>query len=120
MVKYKKGNIVKGCITGMAPYGAFVSLDEYYDGLIHISEISNKFVSNIEEIFNVGDTIYAIVLEVDDDLFKVKLSIKNIDYKVDGKRVRKPIKENGLGFQLLDDNIGSFIALKINEIDKNE
>ena len=39
MSKYKIGNVVKGTVTGIETYGAFVSLDEYDSGLIHISEI---------------------------------------------------------------------------------
>ena len=118
-MEYKKGDIVKGCVTGMTPYGVFVSLDEYYNGLIHISEISEKFIKDINDFVTVGDTIYARVLETNEELYKVKLSIKNIDYKVDGKRLRKPIKERGLGFKLLADNLQRFIDDKINEINKN-
>ena len=44
MKKYKYGEIVTGYVTGIEKYGVFVSLDEYYSGLIHISEISEKYV----------------------------------------------------------------------------
>ena len=47
MSKYENGKIVVGCVTGIENYGIFVSLDEYYSGLIHISEVSNKFVKDI-------------------------------------------------------------------------
>ena len=46
MNQYKKGEIVTGCVTGIEKYGIFVSLDDYYSGLIHISEISSFFVKN--------------------------------------------------------------------------
>ena len=46
MNQYKKGEIVTGCVTGIEKYGIFVSLDDYYSGLIHISEISDFFVKN--------------------------------------------------------------------------
>ena len=39
MTKYKKGKVIKGVVSGIESYGAFVTLDEYYTGLIHISEI---------------------------------------------------------------------------------
>lgn len=118
MSLYKKGIIVKGCVTGIEPYGVFVNLDEYYNGLIHISEVSDGFVKNINDFVNIGDTIFARVIDIDEELYKVKLSIKNIDYKVDGKRVRKPIKETGLGFKLLADNLNKWIAEKVDEINK--
>ena len=44
MLKYDKGKIVTGQVTGIEKYGIFVSLDEFYSGLIHISEISDGFV----------------------------------------------------------------------------
>lgn len=44
MTKFKKGEIIKGTVTGIEKYGIFVNLDNYYTGLIHISEISNFFV----------------------------------------------------------------------------
>ena len=52
MIPYKKGQIIKGTITGIEKYGAFVSLDEYYTGLIHISEISHGFVRDINDFVN--------------------------------------------------------------------
>ena len=100
MTKYKKGKIVKGTITGIEDYGAFVSLDEYYSGLIHISEISHAFVKNIEDFVKIGDIIYVEVLDVDEDLCRLKLSIKNINYKRSNIR-RKKIRETSLGFRTL-------------------
>lgn len=89
MTKYKKGKIVKGTITGIEDYGAFVSLDEYYSGLIHISEISHGFVKNIEDFLKIGDIIYVEVLEVDEELSQLKLSIKNINYRRNSNFRRK-------------------------------
>ncbi len=114
MNKYKKGEIIKGCVTGIQEYGAFVGLDEYYSGLIHISEISDNFVSNIHNFLNIGDTIYVKVLEVDDENCKVKLSIKDIDYKV--RRKNNSIKESKSGFKPLEDILPNWINSKINEI----
>ena len=82
MSKYEEGKIVVGCVTGIENYGIFVSLNEYYSGLIHISEITDGFVSNINYFVKIGETIKVRVLEVDDDSFQVKLSIKNLDYRI--------------------------------------
>ena len=68
-------------VTGIESYGIFVSLDEYYSGLIHISEISDDYVRNINNYVKIGETIKVRVLEVDDDTFQLKLSIKNLDYR---------------------------------------
>ncbi len=76
MTKYKKGKIVKATVSGIESYGIFVTLDEYYSGLIHISEISNGFVKNIHDYVNVGQDIYVEILDVDDKLNHLKLALK--------------------------------------------
>ena len=45
MEKFKPGDIIKGQVTGITPYGVFVSLEDDYTGLVHISEVSDKFVT---------------------------------------------------------------------------
>ena len=79
MSKYRKGNIVKATVTGIESYGVFVSFDEYYTGLIHISEISNNFVKDITDYVNIGDVISVKILEIDDEEGHLKLSIKDIE-----------------------------------------
>lgn len=101
MTIYKKGKIIKGTITGIESYGAFVSLDDYYSGLIHISEISHNFVKSITDFVNVGDTILVEILDVDEEQNQLKLSIKNINYKKDRSGKKKKIRETSLGFKTL-------------------
>ena len=79
MSKYKVGSIVTGSVTGIEKYGVFINLDDYYSGLIHISEISHNFVKNINDFVDLGEIIRVKVIEVDEDLFHVKLSIKDIN-----------------------------------------
>ena len=105
MTKYKKGRIIRGTVTGIESYGVFVSCDEYYSGLIHISEISYGYVKKITDYVNVGDVIYVEILEVDESLGQLKLSIKNIDYKCNRGVRRKRIQETSLGFSTLAYNL---------------
>lgn len=98
--KYKKGSIVKGCVTGIEKYGIFVNLDNYYSGLIHISEISDSFVRNVEDYVTIGETIYVQIIDMNENDSHVKLSIKNIDYRINKHRKVK-IKEVGSGFECL-------------------
>ena len=100
MTKYEKGKIVKGTVTCIEPYGAFMSFGEFYTGLIHISEISHEFVSNINDFINVGDRIYVEILDVDNIEGHLKVSIKNIQYKI-GKPRKKKIIETKTGFKTL-------------------
>lgn len=112
------GNIVKGQITGVTPYGVFVSLEDDYSGLVHISEVSDKFVKDLPKLFNIGDIINVKILEIDEDKREVKLSIKKIDYKVEESLSRIP--ETGSGFGLLEKNLGKWTVSKLKEITKNK
>ena len=112
------GNIVKGQITGVTPYGVFVSLEDDYSGLVHISEVSDKFVKDLPMLFNIGDIINVKILEIDEDKREVKLSIKKIDYKVEESLSRIP--ETGSGYGLLEKNLGKWTASKLKEITKKQ
>ena len=79
MEKYKKGDIVKGTITGIEKYGAFIKIDEEYSGLIHISEISEFFVKDINDYVTLGETIKVQIIEIDEKNKQLKISIKNIN-----------------------------------------
>ena len=110
MEKYKENEIVEGLVTGIEQYGIFVSLDEYYSGLIHISEISDGFVKDINNFVNIGETIKVRVLESDDDSFHVKLSIKNLNYRINRNKTK--IVETGSGFEVLKNSLPGWINEK--------
>ncbi len=114
MSKFVKDEVVEGCVTGIEKYGIFVTLDEYYSGLIHISEISDGFVRDINKVANIGETIKVRVLESDDDTFHVKLSIKNLDYRQHKKRLTE-IEETEHGFSTLKDKLVDWINDKEKE-----
>lgn len=107
---YSKGKIVKGVVSGIEPYGIFVNFDEYYSGLIHISEISNGFVRNPNRFVEIGETIYVEIIDVNKDECHLKLSIKNIQYKVGKTHKRVKIKETTLGFKTLECKLPFWIA----------
>ena len=111
MGKYSKNEIVEGHVTGIEDYGIFIGLDEYYSGLIHISEISEDYVRNISNYVNIGETIKVRVLESNDETCHVKLSIKDINYRIN-KRQNSKIQETGSGFKILKDNLQKWINNK--------
>jgi len=115
MEKYEKGKIIKGQVTGIEKYGIFVSLDEFYSGLIHISEISDGFVKNINDYVSVGETIRAKIVEVDEENYHVKLSIKNMNYKFK-KRNNNPLIETTMGFKPLEDRLDNWISDKLEKM----
>ena len=81
MPDVKKGDSVKGKVTGIENYGIFLLMEDGYTGLIHISEISEKFVRNVADYVQVDDEIFAKVIEVDHENKRYKLTIKNYDYR---------------------------------------
>lgn len=115
MKKYKTGEIVTGCVTGIEKYGIFVSLDDYYNGLIHISEISDNFVRNIHDYVKIGETINAKVLEENDKEHHVKLSIKGIEYR-ESKIPKVKIIETPSGFTNLQNKLNYWINSKIESL----
>ena len=116
MSKYKKNDIVKCCVTGLTDYGVFVKIDEEYSGLIHISEISNKFVSNIERLFIEGDNFEAKVLEIDEVKKQIKLTIKG---QKSNLKLINGLEEKGSGFAPLKENLDKWVKERLNELEKN-
>ncbi|MCI6266432.1 MAG: S1 RNA-binding domain-containing protein [Erysipelotrichaceae bacterium] len=118
MSNIKEKDIIRVKITGIQKYGAFASMEDDYNGLIHISEISYGYVKNIHDFMNVGDQIYAEVLNVDENCKQIKLSIKDIDYKKDGVKLKR-MAETKNGFAPLHDHLETWINDKIKEITDN-
>ncbi len=120
MTKYKEGKIVDGVVTGIESYGIFVSLDEFYSGLIHISEISSGFVKNIHDYVNIGDTICVEIIGVNEDECHLNLSIKNINYKKNKFKKRKKIKETNTGFKTLAYKLPIWLDESLKNFEKNQ
>ena len=118
MSKIKKRRIIRGTVSGIESYGAFVSCDDYYTGLIHISEISHGFVKDITDFVKVGDLIFVEILDVDEELGHLKLSIKNIEYKNRVVLKRKKINETSLGFKTLEYKLPFWIDEALNNVQK--
>lgn len=69
------GEIIEGKVTGITKFGVFVSLPNGKSGMVHISEVANTYVNDINDILKIGDDVKAKVLSISDD-GKVSLSIK--------------------------------------------
>ena len=73
---YKVGDIVKGKVSKVTAFGAFIELSNKIDGLIHISQISKDHVERVKDMLNIGDDVEARVIKVDNDERRIGLSIK--------------------------------------------
>jgi len=78
--KYSAGLKVKGKIVNILPYGVFVELEKGIEGLIHVSEVSwTKRISNLKEMFAIGDMVETQVLNVDKESRRISLSLKQLE-----------------------------------------
>jgi uncharacterized protein len=76
MKDLKPGMKLTGTVRNVIDFGAFVDIGVHQDGLVHISEISNKFIKHPSEVLSVGDVVDVVVLEVDEKKKRIALSIK--------------------------------------------
>ena len=72
----KEGMVLTGTVRNVIDFGAFVDIGVKHDGLVHISEMSDKFVKNPSEIVSVGDVVKVKVIKIDKERQKVGLSMK--------------------------------------------
>lgn len=109
------GSVVKGVVTGIQSYGIFVKLENGYTGLIHISEITDKFVSDVNKFANVDENVYAEIKSIDDKNKKCILSVKGLNYRMD---IPTKIHETVRGFTPLKQHLPMWIEQKLKEIEE--
>jgi len=83
-LKYTPGSVVTGKVTNITDFGIFVEIEEGIEGLVHISELSQKRVKSTSELFAVGDTVSAVVKSMDVKSRKIGLSIKEFESSSNG------------------------------------
>ena len=72
----KEGMVLEGTVSNVAQFGAFVDLGVHQDGLVHVSQLSNKFVTDAREVVKTGDIVKVKVLEVDLSRQRISLTMK--------------------------------------------
>ncbi len=77
--KYPPGTIIEGKVRNLANYGAFIEIEPGIDGLLHVSDISwTKKVAHPNEVFQKGESVKCVVIEVDQDKQRVGLGLKQL------------------------------------------
>ena len=74
----KEGQLLTGTVRNITDFGAFVDIGVKHDGLVHLSELSDKFIKTPSDVVAIGDVVQVKVIEIDREKQKVKLSMKNI------------------------------------------
>jgi len=75
------GSVTKGNVTKITAFGAFVELDNGMEGLVHVTELSDKALGKVEDVVSVGDEVSAIITKVDPEHKKISLSIKDFMFE---------------------------------------
>jgi len=81
--KYKIGDLIKGKVSKITTFGAFIALEGDIDGLVHISQISEDRVDKIKDVLKIGQEIEARVIKVDKAERRIGLSLKAANYSAE-------------------------------------
>jgi small subunit ribosomal protein S1 len=109
--KYAPGSVVNGKITNFTDFGIFVEIEEGIEGLVHISEISQKRVKTSSELYAMGDTVSAVIKSIDPKSKKIRLSIKDAE---------APAPSSSNHYLKNKENLGSNLAQALAEVKINQ
>ena len=74
----KPGMVLTGTVRNVIDFGVFVDIGVHQDGLVHISQVCNKFIKHPSEAVAVGDVVKVVVLDVDEKKYRISLSMKQV------------------------------------------
>lgn len=117
MNTFKIGDIIEVKVTGLEQYGIFVKVNDEYNGLIHISEIDNNYIKDINDYAYIGETIYANIININEETKHLSLSIKNMNY-TNNKDENRKVKESISGFLPLYNKLDIWINESLEEMKK--
>jgi len=118
---YKIGDLVKGKITKITAFGAFIELSNKIDGLIHISQISEDHVKRVKDVLTLGDEVEARVIKIDRDERRIGLSVKAAKQnyseealKAAGEEVAAALGNIKVGEMLDEDSLSALDSVEFN------
>ena len=120
-MKYQVGQLVIGKVYNVKPYALFMTFDDGVTGLLHISEISDSFIRDIEKYGSVGDEIKVKILSIDKDNGFLRVSYKQVPQEemysnhVNQRRLPQTSEEE---FLPLKEKLDSWIKEAYEKIDK--
>ena len=73
-----KGMVLSGIITNITNFGVFVDIGVHQDGLVHISQVSNQYITNLTDVVKLHDHVQVKVLDIDQQRKRISLTMKDI------------------------------------------
>lgn len=123
-MSYKIGDIVTGRVTGIQPYGAFITLEDNTQGLIHVSEIQSGYTKNIAEKLALHQEIRAKIIDIDDYSKKISLSLRVLEkYPVNPpfhKKKYSTNKNKKIGFQTIENSLDEWIKVALEDLTNHD
>ena len=120
MQKYYPGSVVSGTVVGIKAYGAFISLEDDISGLLHISEITDSFVSDVNKYVQIGQVLKVKILDIDFDTRHAKLSLKAVKNVKNRKRYN--LSEENFNaykeFRILKEQLPRFMKETMSRMEK--
>ncbi|MEJ7768144.1 MAG: S1 RNA-binding domain-containing protein, partial [Chitinophagaceae bacterium] len=116
----KAGMTIPGLVTNITKFGAFVDIGVKQDGLVHISQLSNNYVSDPNEVVKLQQTVMVTITEVDVTRKRIALTMKENDKKADAPQIIKknpPIKNARSVHLKKEEPVNSF-QVKLDELKK--
>jgi len=93
--KYIPGQIIKGTVTKLTNFGAFIELEPNLEGLLHISELADHKIEKPQDIINLGEEVEVKILRVDTDARKIGLSLRRVQWAAEEQAAEAELAEPG-------------------------
>lgn len=121
-MKIEKGQIVQGTVTGIKPYGAFISLDDGSVGLAFIEDLSVVRIKSPEERVKIGQKVKCMIKSIDEQTGKINLSYKDClgTWEENAKKFKEGMTVRGIVRDAEKNNNGIFVELTPNLVGMTE
>ncbi len=103
---FQEGAVYPGKVVRMEPFGAFVNLAQEVDGLVHISQISDKRITKPEEVLTIGQSVQAKIIKIDRAGRKISLSLSQVAQDQNKQELEQYLNSQGDG--AITQNLGQF------------
>lgn len=119
-MNYQVGDTVIGKVTGVKPYALFLSFEGGIKGLLHISELSDAYIRDIEKYGSVGDEIKVQILSIDQSNSFLRVSVKRIpedeQYSTHVNESRIYLSDNEKDFSVLEEKLPTWIEETLKKV----
>jgi predicted RNA-binding protein with RPS1 domain len=123
-MKYEIGQVVLGTVTNVKPYALFMEFEDGVTGLLHISEISDSFIRDIEKFGTKGDQMKVVIVSIDENNGFLRVSYKRVPkeeaFSSHNNNLRKVPETSSEDFKPLEEKLPEWIAATLKEAKENE